>query len=138
MTDVKLGSTIKQTSLTGDLMFDCLGEEYIFVCKQGNSYICKSLTNNLHFRINENEIKNCFKVVKEPIDESSDYSNTVDESGIRTIRNGLATIVILPSGTKGIAKCLPTDVYDEKKGFEIALTKALIKRLQKYLRELSK
>lgn len=40
------------------------------------------------------------------------------------------TIVILPDGRKGIAKCHPDDEFDKQRGFEIALAKALLKEVR--------
>lgn len=75
----------------------------------------------------------------EPHIESFHENNTsVDAEGIKCIRNGTVTIVILPDGSKGISKCLPEDTYDQKKGYEIAYTKAKMKSLNKKLKTLVK
>lgn len=58
--------------------------------------------------------------------------------GTRVIRNGVATIVILNDGSKGVAKCLPEDEYDPDLGYSIAYTKAKIKSLTKQLKKMSK
>ncbi|MFC8686051.1 hypothetical protein [Brevibacillus porteri] len=60
------------------------------------------------------------------------------ENDAKVIQNGMVTVVILSDGSKGVAKCLLSDVYDESKGYEIALTKAKIKSLTKQLKKLSK
>jgi len=58
---------------------------------------------------------------------------------IKIINNGNATIVILKDGTKGISKCDPSyDTYDADRGFNIAMNRAVIKKLQKELKELCK
>ena len=56
----------------------------------------------------------------------------------KLIINGNTTIVILDDGSKGIAKCLDSDVYDMDKGIDIAYTKAIIKSSQKKLKMLIK
>lgn len=43
---------------------------------------------------------------------------------IKHIINGRATIVILPDGRKGVAKCHPDDKFDEYEGLRIATARA--------------
>lgn len=43
---------------------------------------------------------------------------------IRVIRNGMATIIILPDGSKGVAVCNPADKYSEEYGFILAYQRA--------------
>ena len=57
---------------------------------------------------------------------------------VKVIRNEKVTVVVLDGGIKGVSKCLEEDTYDKAKGFEIAYTKACIKRLNKNLKELVK
>lgn len=40
------------------------------------------------------------------------------------------TIVILLDGRKGVAKCHPDDEFNESRGFEVALAKALLKEVK--------
>jgi hypothetical protein len=56
----------------------------------------------------------------------------------KLIINGTTTVVILKDGSKGVSKCLPTDIYDRDKGIDIAYKKALIKSYQKELNDLMK
>lgn len=58
--------------------------------------------------------------------------------GAKIIFNGDVTIAILKCGTKGIAKRMPEDDYDAEKGVRIAVTKALIKKIEKKLKQLVK
>lgn len=56
----------------------------------------------------------------------------------KCIVNNNVVVVILKSGCKGVAKCMPEDVFNEEKGIEIAYKKAKIKEIKKELKELSK
>jgi hypothetical protein len=47
------------------------------------------------------------------------------------------TVVILEDGTKGVARCNPTDEFDISRGYLIAKYRADIKKMQKRIRELS-
>jgi len=67
-----------------------------------------------------------------------DGSFTIKEKKERIIHSNNRTIVILNDGTKGIAKCMPTDTYDKLKGVKIAYLRAKIESLQKELQELCK
>jgi hypothetical protein len=68
-----------------------------------------------------------------------EYIENLDsKEKVKVIRNDKATIVILPDGSKGVSKCLPEDVYDAEKGYQIAYIKAKIKSLKKQLKKLSK
>ena len=46
--------------------------------------------------------------------------------------------MVFDDGSKGYAKCLPTDEYNLDKGIDIAYTKAMIESCQKKLKELVK
>ena len=70
-------------------------------------------------------------------EEQNIHINGLSEK-IKVIRSNNATVVILEGGIKGVSKCLEEDAYDKVKGFEIAYTKACIKRLNKNLKELIK
>lgn len=88
---------------------------------------------------------NYFEVLNEKTKVDVDsISKTVEKATFRprithrTIYNKKATIVILSDGTKGVAKCAPDDTYNEEKGHSIALKRAMIKKLNKELKELTK
>lgn len=83
----------------------------------------------------ENEFYEYFNEVKEEKNKISTVHISGLSEKVKLIRNNRVTIVILSDGTKGISKCLAEDVYDEKIGFEIAYKKALIKQLNKNLKE---
>jgi len=70
--------------------------------------------------------------------EVSYHENDSDNQSYKLIINGNVTIVILDDGSKGIAKCLDSDVYDMDKGINIAYLKAIIKSSQKKLKMLVK
>jgi len=70
--------------------------------------------------------------------EVSYQENDSDNQSYKLIINGNVTIVILDDGSKGIAKCLDSDVYDMDKGIDIAYLKAIIKSSQKKLKMLVK
>lgn len=57
-----------------------------------------------------------------------------DEDVKRVIYSDRATVVILNSGIKGIAKCLEEDEYDKKTGYRIAYLKAKIKEMNRELK----
>ena len=52
--------------------------------------------------------------------------------------SGNKTTVLLPDGIQASTTCLPEDKYDEDRGLQIALHKAMIKSLEKELKGLSK
>lgn len=56
----------------------------------------------------------------------------------KVIRNNQVTIVILPDGSKGIAKCNPSDKYDENLGLSIAWKRAFINQLQEEIKLFTK
>lgn len=68
----------------------------------------------------------------------SEAEQKIKEENAKVIFSNNVTIVILEDGTKGVAKCLACDTYDENKGVDIALTKAKIKSLNKKLKKLIK
>lgn len=51
----------------------------------------------------------------------------------RVIYSDRATVVILNSGAKGIAKCLEEDTYNKETGYRVAYLKAKIKEMNKEL-----
>lgn len=57
---------------------------------------------------------------------------------IKVIVNSRAVIVYIDDKFKGVAKCLPDDIFNSDKGFKIAFKKAQIKMLNAELKELCK
>jgi len=86
-------------------------------------YTYRMIPHKINWKITHNG-----EIVNQTIDSG-------DES-YKLIINGNTTIVILDDGSKGIAKCLDSDVYDMDKGIDIAYTKAIIKSSQKKLKGL--
>lgn len=84
--------------------------------------------------VNKLELEQHFVKYVEPQEQQS--VEILD--GMKIIRSGKVTVVILPDGNKGVSKCLPQDEYDADKGFNIAYTKAMIKRYKKQLKKLIK
>ena len=75
------------------------------------------------------------------ITHNGEIVNQIIDSGnesYKLIINGNTIVVILDDGSKGIAKCSPSDEYDLDKGVDIAYTKAMIKSYQKKLKGLVK
>ena len=72
------------------------------------------------------------------MDLISRYSFEVKELKEKVIYSNNAVIVILDDGSKGVAKCMDIDDFDEIKGLKIAYNKAKIKSLQKELKKLTK
>ena len=88
---------------------------------------------------NEEEFNTYFEEYKEKqINEIENIHINGLSQKVKVIRNGKVTVVVLEDGIKGVSKCLEEDTYDKAKGFEIAYTKACIKRLNKNLKELVK
>lgn len=58
----------------------------------------------------------------------------IDEDVKRVIYSDKATVVILNSGVKGIAKCLENDTYNKEIGYRVAYLKAKIKEMNKELK----
>lgn len=67
-----------------------------------------------------------------------DFSKQITSNIDKSIVNNPCVIVILKTGEKGIARCLPRDKFDELKGYEIAYRKAQIKKLKNELKVLTK
>lgn len=82
--------------------------------------------------IGKDELLNYFQPYQSEIEREANDGN------IKLIFNGSVTIAILPSGIKGISKCLEEDEYIKDKGIKIAIIKAKIKELNKELKILSK
>lgn len=65
----------------------------------------------------------------------NEYNITSEYNDIsKCIINDNVTVIILKSGCKGIAKCLPQDKYEEEIGVRVAYIKAKIKEMQKELK----
>ncbi len=60
----------------------------------------------------------------------------VREEKARIIFNGDATIVVLEDGSKGVAKCVPSDIYDTDFGIQLAYKRAKIISLQKEINQM--
>ncbi len=131
--EIKVGMKVKQIKEVGYEQFDRLGRE--FEVKEVNDNVIMCSNGYMGFGISRNEFFEYFEAIHE---EPLEYAVIEIKDGIKTIRNGRVTIVILPDGTKGVSKCLPQDTYDTQKGYEIALKKAQIKSLTKELKVLSK
>jgi hypothetical protein len=145
MREVKKGQIIK--------IHDCCSvacADILILDSNDCSQIGKTLTevSPSNFEIFDEKTVNSISVdspvsVTSKIDVDS-ISKTVEKATFRprithrTIYSKKATIVILPDGTKGVAKCAPDDVYNEEKGHTIALKRAMIKKLNKELKELTK
>lgn len=100
--------------LNGD---DAVNHTYYYADKEN---ICYEIKRNN--RVNFNNVNTCQnKIIKfsELNKQNSKGTN------IKLIQNDATTVVILPDGRKGISKCLPTDEYDEYKGFLLAYCRAV-------------
>jgi len=60
----------------------------------------------------------------------------IPEKKQRIITSGNAVIVFLDDGSKGVAKCMEDDYYDQTKGIKIAYLRAKIKSMNKELKDL--
>lgn len=129
---IKVGMKVKQIKEVGYEQFDRLGRE--FEVKEVKESVIMCSNGFMGFGISRNEFFEYFEAIPEVLD----YAVIEIKDGIKTIRNGRVTIVILPDGTKGVSKCLPQDTYDAQRGYEIAYNKAMIKSLGKQLKNLSK
>jgi len=130
---IEAGMKVKQIKEVGYEQFDRLGREFEVKEVKENVIMCSN--GYMGFGISRDEFFEYFEAIPEPV---NNVTMVEIKDGIKTIRNGNATIVILPSGTKGVSRCLPTDTYDAKRGYEIAFKKAWIKELQKELKGLCK
>lgn len=130
--EIKVGMKVKQIKEVGYEQFDRLGRE--FEVKEVKDSVIMCSNGLMGFGISRNEFFEYFEAIPEVLE----YAVIEIKDGIKTIRNGRVTIVILPNGTKGVSKCLPQDTYDYQKGYEIALKKAQVKSLTKELKELCK
>lgn len=99
-------------------------ESYIFILKNYNT--------GFAFGMTKEEIKNYFEPYK------SDIEKDIEKLNGRIIINNKVTIVILENNIKGKSKCMDEDEYDRDKGIKIAYNRALIKKLNKELKQLTK
>ena len=96
--------------------------------------------------IAETEVKDIvYYEVRQHFTEENNTLGTIKDDYFRTgekhervIYNSNATVVILDDGSKGIAKCSPTDTFNKTQGVKIAYLRAKIKSLQKELKSLAK
>lgn len=78
-------------------------------------------------------------IEKNKIEEYFEIVNRIEYENIdKIIRNDNVTVVFLKDGNKGVSRCMDCDVYDFRKGFEIAKLKAEIKSKSKRLKKLAK
>jgi len=130
---IEAGMKVKQIKEVGYEQFDRLGREFEVKEVKENVIMCSN--GYMGFGISRDEFFEYFEAIPEPV---NNVTMVEIKDGIKTIRNGNATIVILPDGTKGVSKCLPTDTYDAQVGYEIALLKAELKSKAKKLKSLCK
>lgn len=71
----------------------------------------------------------------EVVNEKTD-SFKIPEKKQRIITSQNAVIVFLDNGSKGVAKCMADDYYDQTKGIKIAYLRAKIKSMNKELKDL--
>ena len=129
---MKLNEIYVQTKLIkGCSQFDCIGEK--FTITEINDGIATLKCNDIRmgFCADEEVLNECFELYV------SDVEKECEENNVKLIFSDNVVVAILPTGEKGIAKCLDCDTYDRDKGIEIALTKAKIKKLNKKLKKLS-
>ena len=62
--------------------------------------------------------------------------NNDDGFSFKVVQNNNVIVVILDDGCKGIAKCLPEDKFDFYKGYTIAYKRAMVKSMQKEIKDL--
>jgi hypothetical protein len=85
----------------------------------GNLYaVSKPEGGTVYIIAEKSPSRNCLELV-----EPAKPINAVEQ--IKVIRNGPATIVILPDGRKGVAKCHPDDEYKADEGLKVAMDYAL-------------
>lgn len=128
--NIELGTKIKQIKFIKEFDFDYVGVE--FVVTKSDEKIVMGRSGALNFGIEKDKLFDYFELVA----ETKNGVEFIDDN--KVIRNDRATIVILKDGTKGVSKCLPEDTYDSEKGYKIALNRAVIKSLQKELKQLIK
>ncbi|MGL4573079.1 MAG: hypothetical protein ACRCVJ_18710 [Clostridium sp.] len=99
--------------------------EIMKVHKTDNSNVM--LKHNLHCGVfSHDEIKEYFDIYN-PTSEYADID--------KYIVNENVVVVILSSGVKGVAKCMPEDIFNKKTGIRIAYVKAKIKEYKKELKK---
>jgi len=129
MKSIEIGTVLEQIKGIEEYGFNYVGEKFTVDKITAQGVICKG--NGVGFGASWEEINKHFKVV-------SPVNTVIEKDDYKVILNDRVTVVILSDGSKGIAKCLPEDEYDQQKGIEIAFTKAQIKSLNKKLKKLSK
>lgn len=132
---IDVGMKCEQIAPIEEYGFNYVGHEFEITKSNDMVIMGRGLTTGVCFGIEKDKFSEYFEIKQ----ENKQYANEVSiNDDIKVIRNGVATIVILPDGCKGVSKCLPEDEYNADLGYEIALTKAQIKSLNKKLKKLSK
>ncbi len=151
---IEVGMKCRQVKVIEDYGFDYIGEEFEITKATDSIIMGKGYQAGVCFGIEVSEFEKYFElIVENPIHEKYTLEvlpykvnwvisnkdkvefKTVDseELSLDLILNGNNTIVILNDGSKGIAKCLPSDKYDANKGMNIAFIKALIEHYENEL-----
>lgn len=130
--EINLNQEFEQVKVIEEFGFDYVGE--VFTITKVDDHVVMGRGCGVGFGIDRAKFSEYFS----PVVKETDEQKVVAYENYKVIQNGLATIVILNDGSKGVSKCLPIDTYDADKGFEIAHTKAQIKSLNKKLKKLIK
>jgi len=128
---IEVGMKVKQIKeLPG---FNFIGRE--FEVKEIKDSVVMCASGYMGFGIAESEFFTYFELVKQIVKEEEIEFMTIDiENGIKTTRKGKLTLVELPDGSRGASKCLPTDIYDAQRGYDIAFMKADIRADEKVVK----
>lgn len=126
---IEVGMKVKQIKEIGYEQFDRVGRE--FEVKEVKENVIMCANGNMGFGISRNEFFEYFEIILD--NKELIIIEIVD--GIKTIRKGKLTIVVLPDGSEGASKCLPEDIYNAQRGYDIAYLKADIKRDEKTIKE---
>lgn len=132
---IEVGMKCEQKAVIEEYGFNYVGHEFEITKVTDTVIMGKGLSLGGVFGIEREKFGEYFEIVQE-VGQHVNEVLTKDDN--KVIRNGMATIVILADGSKGVSKCLPEDEYDAELGYEIALTKAQIKSLSKKLRKLTR
>lgn len=134
--NLEVGMKCEQVSVIEEYGFNYVGHEFEITKITDKVVMGKGVNIGVGFGIEKDQFSNYFKLIQKV--EQKENEVIVTKENNKVIRNGLATIVILSDGSKGVSKCLPYDQYNAELGYEIALTKAQIKSLNKKLKKLSR
>jgi hypothetical protein len=134
---IEVGMKCEQVEVIDEYGFNYVGEEFEITKVTEAVVMCKGA--GVGFGIEREKFSSYFKLIHENKNINDEYyTESTDVKVDKVIQSGVATVVILSDGSKGISKCLPEDTYDQELGYQIALTKAQIKSLTKKLKRLSK